>query len=50
LIQSPIRRIRSFTSGGNPRVRSFRTSNAKLRGIGWVPEYRALEQGLRATS
>lgn len=37
-------------SGGNPRMRSFRTSNAKLRGIGWVPEYRALEQGLRATS
>jgi nucleoside-diphosphate-sugar epimerase len=32
-------------TGGPSRMRSFRTSNAKLRGIGWLPEYPALERG-----
>jgi len=34
-------------TGGPLRMRSFRTSNAKLRGIGWTPEYPTLEAGLR---
>lgn len=34
-------------AGGPMRMRSFRTSNAKLRGIGWAPDFPVLEAGLR---
>jgi len=32
--------------GAPARMRSFRTSNAKLLGIGWAPQYPTPRQGL----